>query len=267
MKDFENQISSSTKKEATSSTPAPDIDPSALPLLQKSSFFFFLIVSFFIVLNIVLVTLKPDQPPLHHYSPEFLIIEGLFSLGFLIASISRSLSWLGPIMLLAFLPFHLSSHIASMYSLGAFLIAIIELYRIGFFKRAGLFKIATLFIYYALTVLLVGIARSVFVVEIIMPIIFLFLFFLYLLPLFQGKWQINILRPRQKIRYKDLNLSERETDFLKQCLDGATFKEIASRNHVSESTVRNTFAHIYHKFEVTGRRGLLSKFADFDIID
>jgi len=267
MKDFENRNISSKQKTSLASVNKSGIEPSALPILQKASFFFFLIVSLFIVMNIILITLMPDKLPMLHYSPVVLVIQGLFSFGFLMATIIPSLAWLGPILLLIFLPFHLSSHIASMYSMCAFLIAVVELYRIGFFKRAGLFKIATLFVYYASSIILVGIALSMFFVEIIMPLIFIFLSFLYLLPIFQGKWQINFIRPRQKVRYRDLNLSDRETDFLKRCLDGDTFKEIAVHHHVSESTVRNTFAHIYHKFGVTDRTGLLSKFADFDIID
>jgi len=269
MKNSENQTSDSMKREIPS--PAhnrPDIDPSALPLLQKSSFFFFLIVSSFIVLKIILITISPFRhPPLPYYSPEVMILEGIFTFGLLIASVSPKCSWLSPILLLAFMPFHLTGNISSMYSMCAFMVAIVELYRIGFFRRAGMFKISALFAYYVLIIMLVGIALSVFIVKIVMPIIFILLSFFYLLPIFQGKWQINHLRPRQKIRYRDLNLTKRETDFLKDCLEGANFKEIALHHGVSASTVRNTFTHIYRKSEVTDRRDLLSKFADFDIID
>ena len=154
-----------------------------------------------------------------------------------------------------------------MYSFAAFIIAIIELYRIGYFKRSGFFKIAIIFIFYLLSIALVGMALNVFIIEIILTIVFVVLFFLYLMPVFQGKWQIMVVRQREKIRYSDLNLTDRETDFLKACLSGESFKEIAAEHRVSESTVRNTFAHIYHKFNVSDRADLLSKFADFDIID
>ncbi len=254
-------------KDRHTATSNSGIDESTLPLLQKASFFFFLIVSLSIVLNVILALLIPDRPSSLHDSPAILCIQGLFALGFLLATVQQSLAWMGPALLLALVPFHLSSHIASMYSLCAFLIATVELYRMDFFKRAGLFKIVMMFVYYGSSIALVGITLSVSVIEIIIPILFILLSFLFLLPIFQGKRQISILRSRQKIRYKDLNLSERETDFLRDCLDGATFKEIATRHHVSESTVRNTFAHIYHKFGVTDRASLLSQFADFDIID
>jgi len=243
------------------------IDTSAMNLLQKSGFFFFSVASFFLVLYIVIVILLPDTAAIPRYPPEMLFLIGLFAVGFLLASIIDDLVWLEPVLLLAFLPIHLSDHITSMYSMCAFIIAIIELYRIDYFKTGGLVKILLCFAYYALSIALVGTALGVFFVEIAMPIIFIFLFFLYLLPVFKGKWQIRIARPRQMIHYKELNLTDRETDYLREYLHGAAFKEIAAHHLVSESTVRNTFAHIYHKFNVADKAELLSKFADFDIID
>jgi len=246
---------------------APPIDASTMNLLQKSGFFFFSVASLFLVLYSIIVILLPDTAAIPRYPPEMLFLIGLFAIGFLLASIIAELVWLEPVLLLVFLPLHLSDHITSMYSMCAFIIAIIELYRIDYFKTGGLAKIFLCFAYYALSIALVGTALRVFFVEIAMPIIFIFLFFLYLLPVFKGKWQIRIARPRQTIHYKELNLTDRETDYLKECLHGAAFKEIAAHHHVSESTVRNTFAHIYHKFSVTDKAELLSKFADFDIID
>jgi DNA-binding CsgD family transcriptional regulator len=268
MKNSEHQAFAPTKSESRPSVTQQGIDQAALPLLQKSSFFFFLIVSSCIVLKIVLITISPPRPlPQPYYSPEVVVLEGIFTVGLLIASVCPRYSWIGPILLLAFMPFHIPSHISSMYSMCAFLVALAELYRIGFFKRAGMFKISVLFAYYMLIILLVGVALSLSIIKIVMPVIFILLSFFYLLPIFQGKWQINIIRPRQKIRYSDLNLTKRETDFLKDCLEGANFKEIALRHGVSASTVRNTFTHIYRKLEVSDRTDLLSKFADFDIID
>lgn len=236
-------------------------------LLQKSGFFFFSIASLFLVLYGIFLILLPDTSSIPRYPPEMLFLIGLFALGFLFASIIPELVWLEPVLLLAFLPLHLSDHITSMYSMCAFIIAIIELYRIDYFKKGGLAKIFLCFAYYALSIALVGVALQVFFIEIIMPIIFIFLFFLYLLPVFKGKWQIRIARPRQTIHYKELHLTDRETDYFKECLHGSAFKEIAANHHVSESTVRNTFAHIYRKFGVSDKAELLSKFADFDIID
>lgn len=246
---------------------APALDASAMNLLQKSGFFFFSIASLFLVLYWIFLILLPDTSSIPQYPPEIQLLIGLFALGFLFASLIPELAWLEPVLLLAFLPIHLSDHITSMYSMCAFIIAIIELYRIDYFKKGGLVKIFLCFAYYSLSIVLVGVALHVFFIEIIMPIIFVFLFFLYLMPIFRGKWQIHITRPRITIHYKDLNLTDRETDYLKECLQGFAFKEIAANHHVSESTVRNTFAHIYRKFGVSDKVELLSKFADFDIID
>lgn len=243
------------------------IDPAAIPLIQKSSFFFFIIASFFVVSQAIILTLAPGNPRVHQYQPEAIALIAAFAFGFLFASLYERLLWLEPVLLLAYLPIHLTANISSMYSFAALVIAIIELYRIGYFRHAALAKITIIFAYYILSIVLVGAALEVFVVEIIMSISFALLFFVYLTPVFKSKWQITVLRPRQKIRWSELNLTERETDFLRDGLGGASFKEIAGQHHVSESTVRNTFAHIYHKCGVADRADLLSKFADFDIID
>ena len=74
---------------------------------------------------------------MHAYSSELIALIAAFAIGFLIASLYENLLWLEPVLLLAFLPIHLSSSVSSMYSLAAFLIAIIELYRIGYFKHSS----------------------------------------------------------------------------------------------------------------------------------
>ena len=88
-----------------------------------------------------------------------------------------------------------------------------------------------------------------------------------MIPIIQDRSQIGKVDLAYRIYPRDLNLTCREMDFLRDCLNGATFKEIAYKHHVSESTVRNTFAHIYHKFNVVDRIDLMSKLAAFDIID
>ncbi len=243
------------------------LDSATVSLLQKSSFFLFTLLSFFIVSQVVLGTLWPTNPVLHRYAPELIAFVAAYATGFLIISLYENLIWLHPVLLLASTPVPLSINISSMYSFAAFVIAIVELYRMGYFRRSGFFKISIIFTFYIMSIALVGTALNVFIIEIITANVFVVFFFLYLIPVFQGKWQITVVRPREKIRYGELNLSKRETDFLKACLSGESFKEIAVEHHVSESTVRNTFAHIYRKFNVNDRADLLSKFADFDIID
>jgi len=261
------------REAATSSTAdagaigARSLDSGTISLLQKSSFFFFTLTSFFVVFQVVLITLWPNDPLLHRYPPELIALIAVFAASFLLLTLYENLIWLEPILLLAFSPVNLTNNINSMYSFAAFSIAIIELYRMEYFRRSGFFKISIIFAFYIMSIVLVGTAFKVFIIEIILAIVFVVLFFLYLMPVFQGKWQITVVRQREKIRYADLNLSERETDFLKACLHGESFKEIAAEHHVSESTVRNTFAHIYHKCDVSDRADLLSKFADFDMID
>jgi len=51
----------------------------------------------------------------------------------------------------------------------------------------------------------------------------------------------------------DFNLSDRETEILKQLVDGLDYKKIGERLFVSPHTVRNHIANIYNKLHVTSK--------------
>ena len=268
MKNLEKQGFPAPKNESTpASEKSAKIESLTLLQLQKSSFLFFLITSMFVVFCCILMILMPEIAFLTYYSPEMLILIGLFSFGFLIVHLNRKLDWLGPVLIIALLPLTLTRYLTFMYSICAFIIALIELNRLGFFKHAGLFKACILISYYAWNFAMVAIMHKEFFLDIILSIAFLSLFFIYLIPIIQDRSQIGKVDLAYRIYPRDLNLTCREMDFLRDCLNGATFKEIAYKHHVSESTVRNTFAHIYHKFNVVDRIDLMSKLAAFDIID
>ena len=268
MENIEKQNSSAQKNDATHATEKfTEIDSSTMLHLQKSSFLFFLTTSIFLVFCFILTTLMPGIDFLSYYPLEMLILMGLLTFGFLIIHLNRKLAWLEPALVIAILPLTLLKYSTSIYSMCIFIIAVIELSRLGYFRRATTIKACILVSYYALSSGLIAIAHREFFLDIIMSIIFLSLFFIYFLPIIQDRWQIGKTNPIYKINLRDLNLSCREMDFLRDCLHGATFKEIAYKHHVSESTVRNTFAHIYHKFNAADRMDLLSKLAAFDIIE
>lgn len=67
----------------------------------------------------------------------------------------------------------------------------------------------------------------------------------------------NIVALLQKKEKKHVELSNRETEFLKWCCSDITYEEIAHEMHVSPRTVENYRDALLHKFSVKNRAGLI----------
>ncbi|MDH7484475.1 MAG: LuxR C-terminal-related transcriptional regulator, partial [Spirochaetales bacterium] len=72
---------------------------------------------------------------------------------------------------------------------------------------------------------------------------------------------------RAVLSLSEFHLAKTELLYLKALLQRLSVKEIAALYGVSDSTVRNTLARVYRKFEVPDMAALLAKLSEFDIID
>ena len=59
------------------------------------------------------------------------------------------------------------------------------------------------------------------------------------------------------------NLTERESEVLKELGKGSTYQEIAETLFISENTVRTHIRHIYKKLGVRNRTSALNKWRTF----
>ena len=178
MENIEKQNSSTLKNDTTHATEKfTEIDPSTMLHLQKSSFLFFLTTSIFLVLCFILMALMPGIAFLSYYPLEMLILMSLLTFGFLIIHLHKKLALLEPALVIAILPLTLLRYSTSIYSMCIFIIAAIELSRLGYFRHAATIKACILVSYYALILGLIAIAHREFFLDIIMSIIFLSIFF------------------------------------------------------------------------------------------
>lgn len=243
------------------------IDEGAYRLMRRAGFLLFAVISLFLISYTVYRFFFEGQQGFYYYPFEKRVGLALFAAALLATSLERRITWLQPLFLLIYLPFAMLNNPDSLYSMGAFIIAIIELQLLGFFRTHTIKKMLLVFVYYAISIMLIGVSHRRFFLSILVPVLILSVLMAFILMVLSEKWQIVVIRPRQKFRLEDKGLTKREQAYLKDLLKGLTFKEIAFQYHVSESTVRNTFAHIYDKFGVEDKAALLSMLSEFDIID
>lgn len=69
-----------------------------------------------------------------------------------------------------------------------------------------------------------------------------------------------------RLRFPQPSLSTRETEVLRLVADGATNNEIATRLHISDSTVKSHLVHIYTKLDVSSRTAAVASARDAGLL-
>ena len=184
---------------------------------------------------------------------------GVCAVLFTLSALYESLNWLQPFVLLVMTPLPMLHHASSMFSLGAFIAAEILLYRFGFFERRKFAKFLLSIAYFYLCEILMGITSRASVLEIALPIIFMTIFLGFLMIVYGDKWVVYLKEPKPLLSLSRLKITKKEAEYLRALISGNSIKEIAIDDGVKESTVRNTLARVYKKFNVTDKAALLAK--------
>jgi DNA-binding CsgD family transcriptional regulator len=186
---------------------------------------------------------------------------------FLISALVPSLNWIQPILLLLATPIPLTIHTSSMFSLGAFIAAEILLARLDFFRTRRIPKYLLTILYFYSCEFFIGIQAGQNLLDILSPIIFMTIFLAFLLIVYGDRWKVSLVEPKPSLSLGVLRISTMEAAYLKALLSGLSFKEIAIDGKVKESTVRNTLAHVYKKFDVPDKASLMAKCEKYRLID
>lgn len=209
-------------------------------------------------------TNMPDAPEID--MPRLIIIAVCFVL-FTLSALYDSLSWLQPTILLAITPLPMLNHASSMFSLGAFIAAMILLFRLGFFKGHKVAKFLLSIAYFYLCEIIIGLSFKANILDIIIPILFMTVFLAFLMIVYGDQWIIYLKEPKPSLSLVSLKITRMESEYLKALLSGRSIKEIAIDGGVKESTVRNTLARVYKKFHVTDKSALMAKCENYRIIE
>lgn len=186
---------------------------------------------------------------------------------FLVSALDDSLAWIQPLLLLFSTPLPMMYHASSMFSLGSFIAAEILLFRQGFFDRSRVAKLLITILYFFLSELLVGLYQGLTLVDIAMPILYTIVFLAFLLIVYGDKWIVYLKEPKPTLSLAELKVTAKETEYLRALLDGRSIKEIAIDTGVTESTVRNTLARVYRKFDVQDKAALMAKCGRYALVD
>ena len=204
-----------------------------------------------------------DQAP----DAIYIIIVGLGIPLFSISALVASLHWIQPILLLIITPIFLQARASSMFSLGSFIGAEILLARMSFFETSKLPKYFLTILYFYLSEILIGSSIGMNSLEITAPIIFITAYLFFLILVYGDDWKVYLIQPKPSLSLSALKISPMEAEYLKILLAGSSIKEIAIDGKIKESTVRNTLANVYRKFDVHDKASLMAKCEKYRLLD
>lgn len=200
---------------------------------------------------------------LHH--PVFRIVVCFFSLLLLVSAARKSLYWLQPVILLLLVPIPMFAHISSMFSLCFFICAVLLLDTLAFFSKRPILRLSLLVCYYCLCEIVIGILFDAEWVVVALSILAAIAVVVFLSTFMDDLSIQKAIKP--SLSLAQLGVSKTEGEYLRALMHGMSIKEIAAESGVTESTVRNTLARVYRKFEVHDKAMLLAKCEKYTIVD
>ena len=243
------------------------VDGLSPSIFRKTGLLFACLVSAYLILFLAARFYKRDAADSASVSFPIIAALGACAILFTLSALRDSLNWLQPLVLLMMTPLPMRQHASSMFSLGAFVAAEILLYRLGFFEHRKLAKFLLSIAYFYLSEVLMGITSGISAVEIALPIIFMTIFLGFLMIVYGDKWVIYLKEPKPLLSLSKHNITKKEAEYLKALLSGNTIKGISIDDGVKESTVRNTLARVYKKFNVPDKSALMAKCENYSIIE
>jgi DNA-binding CsgD family transcriptional regulator len=186
------------------------------------------------------------------------LIQLFVALMFYLSSRSPKLYWIQPAIFLVIAPLPFISNNDSFYGLAFFVLAVLLLFKIGFFKSLRVPKFIGLLLYLYIIQVITAIITERSLQLALTPVFFVTIFLVILYILYHEEIVIYLKEPKPVLDLKAKKLSEAEYHYLIDLRNGKHLKEIAFDHGVSESTVRNTLARTYKKLGVKDKSELMA---------
>ncbi len=176
------------------------------------------------------------------------------------------LVWIQPAIFLAVIPLPLLYSTFSFFGLGFFVVAVLLLFKIGFYNRQRILKTVVSIAYLLTLEVVSAFTKHEELYNGLLPVFFIlgFIFFLYLT--FRDRIIVYLKEPKTKLSLDAKGLSEAEQNYIRAMVKGDNVKEISFHFGVSESTVRNTLARAYKKLEINSKSGLARIAEKYEIV-
>ena len=237
-------------------------------LFRKTGLLLTCLCSAYLLLYLVLELFEGEYPAGFGTNDGRIAIIVACGLLFALSALHRSLTWLQPLILLIMTPFAIARYGASsMFGLGAFIAAEILLYRLCFFGRHKLLMFLATISYFYICEIFIGRLSGTGILPVCNTILFMTSFLIFLLIVYGGKWVVYLKVPKPPLSLSTKNLTKKEAEYLKALLGGRSLKEVAIDGGVTESTVRNTMARVYRKFDVRDKSALMAKCENYSIME
>jgi DNA-binding CsgD family transcriptional regulator len=197
--------------------------------------------------------------------PNYIITFAMSGL-MLVSARVKQVEFVQPVVFLAGAVIGIMDSYLGFYGLGFFCIAVLILFRQGFYERHRVFRfVASLVFFYALE-LASALKSGDTLYHTFTPLFFITVFLLMLYLAFEEKLLVYLKEPREKLSLSEAKLSETEKRYVLECVGGKQPKAIAADHKLSESTGRNTLANAYKKLKVNDRSELMALSAKYDIV-
>ncbi len=190
-------------------------------------------------------------------SPPNIAQLGVAFMFFLSSKIPR-LYWIQPVVLLAITPLPFIGNNDSFYGLAFFVLAVLLLFKIGFFNSLRIPKVIGLLLYLYIVQLITAVIVGRSLQLALTPVFVVTIFLVILYILYHEEIVVYLKEPKPVLDLKGKKLSEAEYLYLMDLRDGRNIKEIAVNHGVSESTIRNTLARVYKKLDVHDKSELMA---------
>jgi DNA-binding CsgD family transcriptional regulator len=181
------------------------------------------------------------------------------------------LSWLQPILFLLLtavvIPGGGAEASSSFFGLGFFSVAVLLLFKLGFFSRFRVAKAALCVVYLTTLEVLANLNTKNGLYMAITPIFFIVAFILFLFVAFRDRIVVYLKEPKRQLSLMSKGLAEAEQHYIRGVISGKTVKEVAFEHSISESTVRNTLSRAYKKLGIRGKADVSGLAERYEIVD
>jgi DNA-binding CsgD family transcriptional regulator len=235
------------------------------PGFRTTGYFFAAIFVAGAVMSAVLA-IAEGKPVLNAILHPYVIICLAISALMFFSARNKVFSWFQPLVWLAGATIAIFSYPMQISGLCFFIIAVLLLFRFGFYEKMRTGKIiATFVVFYSLEIASSFISKTG-ITDKIADIFIITLLFITLYLAYQEKLMVYLKEPKETLSLKGKGLTDAEQKYVLAMVGGKSPKEIAFFYEVSESTVRNTLARAYKKLGVGDRSELAALAARVELV-
>ncbi len=208
------------------------------------------------------------EPLLPLLTGWMMVTQFAMALIFFASAFVHQMQWAQPLTFILMTPLGMIESRESFYGLGAFVIGVLFLFRMGFYEKRRVLRLVLSLAYlYAVELFFAITQHASDWTSAFMPVFFITAFLIMLYLAYQEKIMVYLKEPKEKLSLANRGLSAAERTYVLALVGGMGPKEIAAEYEVSDSTVRNTIARSYQKLGVHDRSGLAALSEKYEVLE